>query len=92
MALIGGRLAIADDISVGELVSAVGLAQFLQAPLTTFSTVNAVVASAQAAAARVAEVLTAPPAAVPGKQRLPVAVRGELRLHQVWTGSLAHSA
>lgn len=89
VALIGGRLAMAGDISVGELVSAVGLAQFLQAPLVMFGRVNAVLASARAAARRVGEILAAPPAVALGKRRLPDALLGELRLHQVSTGSLA---
>lgn len=89
VALIGGRLAMAGDISVGELVSAVGLAQFLQAPLVMFGTVSSELASARAASRRVGEILAAPPAVVPGKRPLPDALPGELRLHQVSTGSLA---
>ncbi|MGV9777652.1 ABC transporter transmembrane domain-containing protein, partial [Streptosporangium sp. NPDC003464] len=46
VALVGGRLAAQGDISLGQLVSAVGLALFLLGPLETFSWVNAEFAQA----------------------------------------------
>ncbi|MFW6690974.1 ABC transporter ATP-binding protein [Streptomyces sp. MAR4 CNX-425] len=89
VALVGGRLALSGDITLGELVAAVGLAQFLLTPLQVFAYVNAEFAQARASAARVAEVLAAPPAVVPGGRRLPEPVRGELRLRGVGLGALA---
>jgi putative ABC transport system ATP-binding protein len=62
VALIGGRLALSGSISLGELVSAVGLALFLLTPLETLSWVNSELAQARASAVRVAAVLATPPA------------------------------
>ncbi|MEO3764252.1 ABC transporter ATP-binding protein [Streptomyces sp. B8F3] len=88
VALVGGRLALSGDITLGELVAAVGLAQFLLTPLQVFAYVNAEFAQARASAARVAEVLAAAPAVVPGDRRLAEPVRGELRLRGVGLGAL----
>ncbi|GAA1009765.1 multidrug ABC transporter ATP-binding protein [Acrocarpospora pleiomorpha] len=65
VALIGGRLALQGDISLGQLVSAVGLAAFLLGPLEVFSWVNAELAQGRASATRIAGVLTTPPAVAP---------------------------
>lgn len=62
VALVGGRLAADGAMSVGQLVSAVGLAQFLIGPLEVFGWVNGRLAQARASAARIAAVLSAPPA------------------------------
>ncbi|RBM20793.1 multidrug ABC transporter ATP-binding protein [Streptomyces sp. PT12] len=62
VALIGGRLGVQGDISLGELVSAVGLALFLLGPLAGLAWINAELAQGRASAARVAAVLAAPPA------------------------------
>ena len=62
IALVGGRAAANGDITVGQLVSAVGLAQFLIGPLQMFGFVSARLAQARASAARIAAVLSAPPA------------------------------
>ncbi|MBW0101284.1 ABC transporter ATP-binding protein [Pseudonocardia sp. KRD291] len=59
IALIGGRLAADGEISVGGLVAAVGLAQFLVGPLQVFGFVSARLAQGRASAARIAEVLGA---------------------------------
>jgi putative ABC transport system ATP-binding protein len=80
IALVGGRLAADGQITVGELVAAVGLAQYLIGPLTLFSWVNAEFAQARASATRIAEVLAAPPAVHGGTGLLPRPVRGGLRL------------
>lgn len=88
VALVGGRLALRGDITLGQLVAAVGLAQFLLTPLQVFAYVNAEFAQARASAARVAEVLATEPAVVPGDRRLPEPVRGELRLRGVGLGAL----
>ncbi|MFJ2740011.1 ABC transporter ATP-binding protein [Streptomyces sp. NPDC087440] len=62
VAYVGGRLAASGDISIGELVSAVGLALFLLGPLSGMSWIAAKFAQGRASAARIAEVLGAEPA------------------------------
>lgn len=62
VAWVGGRLALAGDITVGELVTAVGLAQFLVAPLGMLTGIGADLASVRASAKRVQALLRTPPA------------------------------
>ncbi|MFI1396050.1 ABC transporter ATP-binding protein [Streptomyces sp. NPDC020681] len=81
--LVGGRLAAQGDISLGELVSAVGLALFLLGPLSEFPWLNSEYAQARASAARIADVLAAPPAVLPGPGRMPRPVEGHIRLRRV---------
>ncbi|MEU6341015.1 ABC transporter ATP-binding protein [Streptomyces sp. NPDC046977] len=88
VALIGGRLALAGDITLGQFVSAVGLALFLLGPLEVFAWVNAEFAQGRASAARVAAVLAAEPAVPSGPAELPDPVRGALRLRGVGLGAL----
>ncbi|MEV0038465.1 ABC transporter ATP-binding protein [Streptomyces sp. NPDC050804] len=88
VALIGGRLAAAGDISLGGLVSAVGLALFLLGPLEVVGWVNSEFAQGRSSAARMAKVLAAPPAVEPGPDALPVPVRGHVRLRGVSYGAL----
>jgi putative ABC transport system ATP-binding protein len=88
VALVGGQLAASGSITVGELVAAVGLAQFLLWPLSIFSWVNGLLAQGRASAARVAEVLSAPPAVPPGSSALPSSVAGRVELADVVSGSL----
>ena len=64
VALIGGRLAAEGGISVGDLVAAVGLAQFLLGPLAGLSSVGSFLAKARASAGRVAVVLARPHRAI----------------------------
>ncbi|MBC3192705.1 ABC transporter ATP-binding protein [Pseudonocardia sp. C8] len=71
IALVGGRLALEGAITVGNLVSAVGLAQFLVGPLQTVGMVGARAAQARASAARIAELLSAPRAVGPGNGTRP---------------------
>ncbi len=66
VALVGGRLAASGEITLGELVAAVGLALFLIGPLEVFAWVNAQFAMGRASAARIAEVLAAPHAVAAG--------------------------
>ncbi|WP_307796476.1 ABC transporter ATP-binding protein [Actinomadura barringtoniae] len=66
VALVGGRLAAEGEISLGELVSAVGLALLLLGPLSVLAWVNAEFAQGRASAARVAEVLASPAGVVDG--------------------------
>ena len=89
VALVGGRLAAEGSISVGELVSAVGLAQFLLGPLSAFGWVNGALAQARASAARVAAVLSADPAVTGGTDRPDEPVYGALALHGLTGDALA---
>jgi putative ABC transport system ATP-binding protein len=83
VALIGGRLAASGDISIGGLIAAVGLAQFLIGPLTSFVWVNSEIAQARGSATRLAAMLSMPPAVEPGVELLPSPVRGDVRLRGV---------
>ncbi|MGW4056587.1 ABC transporter transmembrane domain-containing protein, partial [Streptomyces sp. NPDC004779] len=68
--IAGAYLAMDGSISVGDLVAAVGLAQFLLGPFQLLAWANAEFAQARASARRIAEVL-ASPAAVPGGEQAP---------------------
>ncbi|MDT0425212.1 ABC transporter ATP-binding protein [Streptomyces evansiae] len=83
IAWVGGRLALDGSLSLGQLVSAVGLALFLVGPLETFAWVNAELAQGRASAARIAKVLGAGPAVAGGEEPVPADARGELRLSGV---------
>ncbi|GAA4039687.1 ABC transporter ATP-binding protein [Nonomuraea soli] len=88
VAYIGARLAQEGTISLGQLVSSVGLALFLMGPLHLLAWVNSELAQARASAARVAEVLAAPPAVAPGSTPAPSPVQGSVRLRGVRLGGL----
>ncbi|MFJ8495062.1 ABC transporter ATP-binding protein [Streptomyces sp. NPDC094038] len=88
IAWVGGRLALDGSLTLGQLVSAVGLALFLLGPLETSAWVNAELAQGRASAARIAEVLSTGPAVPGGDEPVPHAVRGELRLRGVRLGGL----
>jgi len=88
IALVGGRMAAEGTISVGELVSAVGLAQFLVGPLEAFGRVMGWLAMGRASAARIAEVLGAAPAVGAGDRPGPGQVIGALRLRGLTHGPL----
>ncbi|MFK3979732.1 ABC transporter ATP-binding protein [Micromonospora sp. NPDC050397] len=88
VALLGARLAIQGEISIGELIAAVGLALFLLNPLSLLSWVNAEFAQARASADRIAAVHAAAPAVRPGGLAPVSPVRGELRFEQVTDGPL----
>ncbi|MGI5131978.1 ABC transporter ATP-binding protein [Pseudonocardia sp. CA-107938] len=88
IALVGGRMAAEGTISVGELVSAVGLAQFLVGPLEMFGEVMGWLAMARASAVRVADVLAAAPAVGAGDRPAPAQVTGALRLRGLAHGPL----
>ncbi|MBL7495861.1 ABC transporter transmembrane domain-containing protein [Frankia nepalensis] len=92
VALVAARLALSGSISVGELVAAVGLAQFQLAPLGILAFANGEYVMARASAHRVAEVLAAPPAVAAGTDppaALATPVRGRLELRGVTHGPLA---
>ncbi len=88
IAVVGAYLAMRGTISVGELVAAVGLAQFLLGPFQLLTFVNAEFAQGRASARRIAEVLAAPAAVEPGGAALPDPVAGRLRLRGVTLGAL----
>ncbi|MFF5367215.1 ABC transporter ATP-binding protein [Streptomyces sp. NPDC013187] len=64
--LTAGWLAFEGRITIGELVMAVGLAQFIMEPLKLFSEMPKYVMIARASAERMALVLSAPPVMTPG--------------------------
>jgi putative ABC transport system ATP-binding protein len=88
VALVGGNLAAAGDISVGDLVAAVGLAQYLITPFSIFSWVNGELAQGRASAGRIADVLNAPPAVGEGTATLPDPAAGHVRLSALSRGAL----
>ncbi|WP_410638748.1 ABC transporter ATP-binding protein [Amycolatopsis sp. lyj-346] len=88
VALVGGNLAAAGDISVGDLVAAVGLAQYLITPFSIFSWVNGELAQGRASAARIADVLNAPPSVGAGDATLPVPAAGHVKLSALSRGAL----
>ncbi|SFW81489.1 ABC transporter ATP-binding protein [Amycolatopsis australiensis] len=88
VALVGGTLAADGAISVGDLVAAVGLAQYLITPFTIFSWVNGELAQGRASAARIADVLNAPPAVGTGHATLPARPAGHVRLSSLRRGAL----
>ncbi|MDX3188148.1 ABC transporter ATP-binding protein [Streptomyces sp. MN03-5084-2B] len=88
VALVGGNLAAAGEISVGDLVAAVGLAQYLITPFSIFSWVNGELAQGRASAARIADVLNAPPAVGAGDATLPVPAAGHVKLSALNRGAL----
>lgn len=84
--LTAGWLAFDGRIGIGELVMAVGLAQFIIEPLKLFSEMPKYVMVARASAERMALVLTAPPVTTPGPER--PAAGGGLEIDCVRYGSL----
>jgi putative ABC transport system ATP-binding protein len=86
--LVGAHLAMRRAISVGDLVAAVGLAQYLLGPFQLLTYVNGEFAQSRASAGRVAEVLASRPAVTAGTTALPHPVAGRLRLRGVTHGAL----
>ncbi|MFJ2592577.1 ABC transporter ATP-binding protein [Streptomyces erythrochromogenes] len=84
--LTAGWLAFDGRITIGELVMAVGLAQFIMEPLKLFSDMPKYVMMARASAERMALVLTAPPVSVPGPRR--PAAGGDLEIDGIRHGAL----
>ncbi|MFC0531310.1 ABC transporter ATP-binding protein [Phytohabitans kaempferiae] len=75
---LAGWLALRGQITVGELVAVVGLAQFVAEPVQALGFCLQLFATARASAGRVARVLGAAPRVVPGDET--VAEPGEVRL------------
>ncbi|MFD9286898.1 ABC transporter ATP-binding protein [Streptomyces sp. NPDC060030] len=84
--LTAGWLAYGGRITIGELVMAVGLAQFIMEPLKMFSEMPKYVMTARASADRMALVLAAPPPTSPGRER--PAPGGDLEIDGVRHGTL----
>jgi putative ABC transport system ATP-binding protein len=61
VALLAGRQAMTGEISVGELIAVVGLAQFLAEPLGALGEMSAYLASSHASAGRIVSFLGTPP-------------------------------
>ncbi|MFF3457794.1 ABC transporter ATP-binding protein [Streptomyces sp. NPDC002730] len=86
--LVGAHLAMRGTISVGDLVAAVGLAQFLLGPFQLLTFFSGEFAQGRASAGRIAEVLASSPAVTAGSATLPEPVAGGLRLRGVTHGAL----
>jgi putative ABC transport system ATP-binding protein len=84
--LTAGWLAFDGQITIGQLVMAVGLAQFIMEPLKLFSEMPKYVMIARASAERMALVLAAPPVMTPGTGR--VSGGGDLEVDSVRYGLL----
>lgn len=86
--LVGAHLAMSGAISVGELVAAVGLAQYLLGPFQLLTYVNGEFALGRASADRIADVLSSPPA-VPAGEAVPTSpTAGRVRLRGLGHGAL----
>ncbi|MBW0091372.1 ABC transporter ATP-binding protein [Pseudonocardia sp. KRD-184] len=90
VAWVGGRLALAGTISVGELVAGVGLAQFLIGPLERLTAVGPQLAGARGSARRVAALLGAPPAVTEGDALLPTDPPGAVDVRDVAVAAGEH--
>ncbi|MEV4360811.1 ABC transporter ATP-binding protein [Nonomuraea sp. NPDC049625] len=84
--LAAGWLAFDGRISIGQLVMAVGLAQFIMEPLKLFSEMPKYVMIARASAERMALVLAAPAVMTPGPER--PSAGGDLEVDGVRYGAL----
>ncbi|HEX2133704.1 MAG TPA: ABC transporter ATP-binding protein [Actinophytocola sp.] len=82
-----GWLALDGRISVGELITVVGLAQFIAEPVRLLGSAGQMVANARASADRLVRVLTAPAVLTPGTRGDVPA--GGVRLREVTYRSLA---
>ncbi|MET0701159.1 MAG: ABC transporter ATP-binding protein [Mycobacterium sp.] len=70
VAVTAGWFALRGDISIGELITVIGLAQFLLEPFNTMAEVPSWIAEARASAERVGWVEDAPTALAPGTAAL----------------------
>ncbi|GIE88444.1 ABC transporter transmembrane domain-containing protein [Actinoplanes regularis] len=82
IAVVGGILAVRGELTVGQLISSVGLAQFLVGPMWTFGWAGTSIAQGRASARRIAAVLDAPPAVRGGSADPVVPVRGALAVRR----------
>ena len=66
VALVAGQRALAGEMSIGELVAVVGLAQFVAEPMGMVAYLVAAIARSRASARRIVELLAAPPLVLHG--------------------------
>lgn len=85
VALLAGQRALAGEMSIGELVAVVGLAQFVAEPMGMVAYLVAAIARSRASARRIVEVLAAPPLVLHGDR---VATGDGLAVEGVTHGSL----
>lgn len=71
-----GWLAVDGTITIGELITVVGLAQFIAEPVRLLATAGQMLANARASAIRVADLLSAPTVLTPGTRTGPLPDRG----------------
>jgi putative ABC transport system ATP-binding protein len=88
VAWMGGHQALDGDITVGELVAAIGLTQFLLGPLGRLALTGEVLAQARASSERIGAALAAPPA-VTGGTRTAAGPTGAVALRGLRHGPLA---
>lgn len=88
VAFVGGRLAANGTISVGDLIAALGLSQFLIGPMQRLTSVGAQLARGRASAARVASLLAEPSRFTEAASHSPEQVAGRLRFESVTAGPL----
>jgi putative ABC transport system ATP-binding protein len=78
VALVAGLRAVDGDISIGELVAVVGLAQFVAEPMNLLTYLVAQLARSRASAQRIVEFLATPPLVLVGERSADGAPRLEL--------------
>jgi putative ABC transport system ATP-binding protein len=88
VALLGGRMAAAGEISLGELIAALGLTQYLIGPLSEFGWIGAEISSVRAASRRLAAILDAEPEIAGGSGAPAADGPGALVLRGVGSGPL----
>ncbi|HEU5128129.1 MAG TPA: ABC transporter ATP-binding protein [Glycomyces sp.] len=89
IALVAGLRAWSGDLTVGQLITVVGLAQIILGPLSAFAAnFGTVWATALASAERVLGILTLPPRTATAGEAEPEPGGGRLRLEAVRTGRL----
>ncbi|MGB3437906.1 MAG: ABC transporter ATP-binding protein [Actinophytocola sp.] len=71
-----GWLAVEGTITIGELITVVGLAQFIAEPVRLLAIAGQLLANARASASRVAALLSAPTVLTPGTRTGPLPDRG----------------
>jgi putative ABC transport system ATP-binding protein len=71
-----GWLAVEGTLTIGELITVVGLAQFIAEPVRLLATAGQMLANARASATRVADLLSAPTVLTPGTRTGPLPDRG----------------
>jgi len=87
VALVAGHQAITGEITVGELIAVVGMAQYLAEPLGALGEMGAYLASSHASAGRIVSYLESPPLIRPGTER-PDSRLPTVELEGVRTGPL----